>query len=138
MAEKKITKREMFEGIKATLVENFDEADVAEYVEFIDTQIAAIDAKNEKEKAKRAEKKAQGDALGGAVAEAIFNADGAITAEEIASIVEVNSDIEDVTRAKVTYRASQLAKEGRVYKVNVKTEDGRKVVAYTKDAPVEE
>ena len=130
MAEKKITKREMFEGIKATLVENFDADDVAAYVEFIDKQIASIDAKNEKEKEKRAEKKAQGDALSAAVAEAIRNADKPVTADEIVALVEANSD-EEVTRNKVTYRASQLAKNGEVYKTSVKTEDGRKAVAYS-------
>ena len=111
MAEKKITKREMFEGIKATLVENFDADDVAAYVEFINKQIEYIDAKNEKEKEKRAEKKAQGDALSAAVAEAIRNADKPVTADEIVALVEANSD-EEVTRNKVTYRASQLAKNG--------------------------
>ena len=132
--EKKMTKKDIYAGIKATLEKNFDAAEVAEYVEFIDKEIAAIDARAEKEKARRAEKKAEGDDLREAVKEAI----GAepITGEAIAeALIE---EYPDVTKAKVTYRAGQLVKAGEVYKVQIKTEDGRKVVAYTNEAPAEE
>ena len=131
--EKK-TKKDIYAGIKATLEQNFDAGEVAEYVEFIDKEIAAIDARAEKEKARRAEKKAEGDDLRDAVKEAI----GAepITGEAIAeALIE---EYPDVTKAKVTYRAGQLVKAGEVYKVQIKTEDGRKVVAYTNEAPAEE
>lgn len=132
--EKKMTKKDIYAGIKATLEQNFDAGEVAEYVEFIDKEIAAIDARAEKEKARRAEKKAEGDDLRDAVKEAI----GAepITGEAIAeALIE---EYPDVTKAKVTYRAGQLVKAGEVYKVQIKTEDGRKVVAYTNEAPAEE
>lgn len=133
MADKKITKTEMFEGIKATLIENFGD-EVQEYVEFIDKEIAGIKARAEKEKERRAAKKAEGDELGDAVKAAI----GAEpkTAAEIAD--ELAEEYPDVTKAKVTYRASKLVKDGEIYKVQIKTEDGRKVVAYTNEEPADE
>ena len=130
MADVKVTKTEMFEGIKATLIENFGD-EVQEYVEFLDKEIAAIKARAEKEKARRAAKKAEGDELKYAVKEAI-GADP-ITAGEIADALA--EDFPEVTKAKVTYRASALVKDGEVYKVQIKTEDGKKVVAYTTEEP---
>ena len=131
MADVKVTKTEMFEGIKATLTDNFDAEAVQEYVEFLDKEIAAIKARAEKEKARRAAKKAEGDELKDAVAEAI----GAepITAQEIADALA--DEFPEVTKAKVTYRAGQLVKDGAIFKVQVKTEDNRKVVAYTTEEP---
>jgi dihydroneopterin aldolase len=130
MADVKVTKTEMFEGIKATLIENFGD-EVQEYVEFLDKEIAAIKARAEKEKARRAAKKAEGDELKDAVAEAI----GAepVTAQEIADALA--DEFPEVTKAKVTYRAGQLVKDGVIFKVQVKTEDNRKVVAYTTEEP---
>ena len=131
MAEVKVTKTEMFEGIKTTLTDNFDAEEVKEYVEFLDKEIAAIKARAEKEKARRAAKKAEGDELRDAVKGAI-GADP-ITAGEIAEALA--EDFPEVTKAKVTYRASALAKDGEVFKVQIKTEDGKKVVAYTTEEP---
>ena len=130
MADVKATKTEMFEGIKATLIENFGD-EVQEYVEFLDKEIAAIKARAEKEKARRAAKKAEGDELKDAVAEAI----GAepITAQEIADALA--DEFPEVTKAKVTYRAGQLVKDGEIFKIQIKTEDNRKVVAYTTEEP---
>ena len=133
MAEKKITKKDMYNGLIATLTENFGD-EVQEYVEFLQGEINALDNRAAKEKARRAAKKAEGDDLKDAVANAI-GADP-ITAEDIAE--GLADEFPEITKAKVTYRASQLAKEGIIYKVQVKTEDGRKVVAYTTEAPTEE
>ena len=127
MADKK-TRKDYFEEIKVIVAEDQD------LVAFVDGEIAKIDARNEKEKAKRAEKRAQGDELQAAVKAFIQNHEGAVTAQEIADEIEG----EDVTKAKVTYRATQLVKAGEIYKVTVKTEDGRKAVAYTAEAPVED
>lgn len=132
MAEKKITKKEMYNGLIATLTENFGD-EVQEYVEFLQGEIAALDARAEKEKARRAAKKAEGDDLKDAVAEAIEAEPK--TAEAIAE--ELIDAFPELTKAKVTYRASQLVKDGAIFKVQVKTEDGRKVVAYTTEAPAE-
>ena len=128
MAEKKVTKKEMFEGIKAILTENFEAAEVAEYVEFIDKEVGAIDARAEKEKTRRAEKKAEGDALGDAVKAAIEGAEEPITAEGI--VDKVIEEFPEATVAKVRYRASNLVKNEVVTKTELKV-DGRKVVAYT-------
>ena len=128
MAEKKVTKKEMFEGIKAILTENFEAAEVAEYVEFIDKEVGAIDARAEKEKTRRAEKKAEGDALGDAVKAAIEGAEEPITAEGI--VDKVIEEFPEATVAKVRYRASNLVKNEVVTKTELKI-DGRKVVAYT-------
>lgn len=128
MADKKVTKREMFEGIKAILTENFEAAEVAEYVEFIDKEVGAIDTRAEKEKTRRAEKKAEGDALGDAVKAAIEGAEEPITAEGIVDTIIV--DFPEATVAKVRYRASKLVKDEVVTKTELKI-DGRKVVAYT-------
>ena len=126
MADKK-TKREYFEELK-TIVAND-----ADLVAFIDAEIARIDNRNEKAKEKRAEKAAEGDALQAAVEAFIVDNDGPITAQEIADGLEG----EDITKAKVTYRATQLIKAGKIFKVTVKTEDGRKAVAYTAKAPAD-
>lgn len=131
----KMTKRDVWAEIRATLVDNFEEGDVAAYVEFIDKEIAAIDARAEKEKARRAAKKAEGDALKDAVKAAIENAEGPITAAAIAD--ELLEEYPEVTKAKVTYRASALAKDGEVDKTKI-DEDGRKVVAYAPAGTVEE
>ena len=128
----KITKKDMYAGIKEVLEKNFDAADVADYVEFIDKEVAAIDARAEKEKARRAAKKAEGDALGDAVKAAIEGAEEPITAEGI--VEKVIDEFPEATVAKVRYRASKLVKDEVVAKVEVKTEDNRKIVAYTVDA----
>ena len=126
MADKK-NRRDYFEEIKAIVAED------EELVAFVDGEIAKIDNRAAKEKEKRAEKRAQGDELQAAVKAYIQDADGAVTAQEIADEIEG----EDVTKAKVTYRATQLVKAGEIFKVTVKTEDGRKAVAYTAEAPAE-
>ena len=128
MADKKVTKKEMFEGLKAILTENFEAAEVAEYVEFLDKEVGAIDARSEKEKARRAEKKAEGDALGDAVKAVIEGAEEPITAEGI--VDKVIEEFPEATVAKVRYRASKLVKDEVVTKTELKI-DGRKVVAYS-------
>lgn len=127
------TKKEMFNGLIETLTENFgDEAQ--EYIEFLQGEIDLLDNRAAKEKERRAAKKAEGDDL----RDAVKNAIGAdpITAGEIAEALA--EDFPEVTKAKVTYRATQLAKDGIIYKVQLKTEDGKKVVAYTTEEPEDE
>lgn len=132
MAEK-ITKKDMYNGIIATLTENFGD-EVQDYVEFLNGEIEALDKRAAKEKERRAAKKADGDELQAAVKAAI----GAepITAAAIAE--ELTEEYPDVTKAKVTYRATQLVKAGEIYKVQIKNEDGKKIVAYTNEAPAED
>jgi hypothetical protein len=129
MSEKKITKKDMYNGIIATLTENFGD-EVQDYVTFLQGEIDILDNRAAKEKARRAEKKAEADALKDAVKDTVYKADGAITAQAIAD--ELAEEFEDVTKAKVTYRATQLVKEGEIYKTQIKI-DGRKVVAYASE-----
>lgn len=133
MADKKITKKDMYNGLIATLTENFGD-EVQEYVDFLQGEIAALDKRAEKEKERRAAKKAEGDDLKDAIAEAIEAEPK--TAEALAE--ELADEYPEITKAKVTYRASQLVKDGEIYKTQIKTEDGRKVVAYTTEAPAED
>lgn len=134
MADKKMTKKETLEAIKATLTENFEAADVAEYVEFIDAEVAVLDKRAEKERERRAAKKVEGDELKDAIKAIIDGAEEPITAEDIAD--KIAEDFPEVTKAKVTYRASALAKDGEVDKTKV-TVDGRKIVAYAPAGTVE-
>lgn len=127
MAEK-ITRRDNFVALQEYVAGN------EKLAAFVQSEIDKIDARNEKEKVKRAEKRAQGDELQAAVKAFIQDHDGAVTAQVIAD--EIGG--EDVTKAKVTYRATQLVKAGEIFKVTVKTEDGRKAVAYTAEAPAED
>ena len=127
------TKKEMFNGLIEKLTENFGE-DAQEYIEFLQGEIDLLDNRAAKEKERRAAKKAEGDDL----RDAVKNTIGAdpITAGEIAEALA--EDFPEVTKAKVTYRATQLAKDGIIYKVQLKTEDGKKVVAYTTEEPEDE
>lgn len=122
MADKR-SKREYFEELKGLVVDN------EELIVFLDKEIGAIDKRNEKAKEKRAEKAAEGDALQEAVKNFVLEADHYVTAEEVAeALVE---DFPEVTKAKVTYRATQLVKAGEIGKDTIKDAEGRKVVAYT-------
>lgn len=132
MADTKITKKDMYNGIIATLTENFGD-EVAEYVEFLEGEIATLEKRAAKEKERRAAKQAEGDELKDAVKNAI-NAEPK-TAQEIADALA--DEFEDITKAKVTYRATKLVKEGEIFKVQIKTEDGRKVMAYTTEEPAD-
>lgn len=133
MADTRITKKDMYNGIIATLTENFGD-EVQEYVEFLEGEIATLDKRAEKEKARRAAKKAEGDDLRDAI-EGYIGADP-ITAGDIAEALA--DEYPEVTKAKVTYRATQLVKDGKIYKVQIKNEEGKKVVAYTAEAPAED
>lgn len=124
------TKREYFAEIRKYLetVEGNEEL-----VAFIDAEIARIDGRNEKAREKRAAKAAENDTVIDAIYAAIVDAEAPITADAIvAAIVE---DYPEITKAKVTYRATKLVKAEKIYKVTVKLEDGRKAVAYTATAP---
>ena len=133
MAEKKITKKDMYNGIIATLTENFGD-EVQEYVEFLEGEIQALDKRAAKEKERRAAKKADGDELQDAV-KARIGAEP-ITAEAIAE--DLAEEFPEITKAKVTYRATQLVKAGEIFKVDIKKEDGKKAVAYTNEEPAED
>ena len=113
--EKKITKRDRFEEIKALL------ADHADIVEFCDNEIALLDGKAEKAKARNAKKKAEGDALQDAVL--------AVITDELQTIADITAQVEgdDVTKAKVQARLTKLVNAGVIVKEQVSVEvDGKK------------
>ena len=117
--EKKTTKREFYEMIKEIVAE--DETLVA----FCEKEIAAIDAKAEKAKERAAAKRAEGDALREAVQAVLTN--------EFQTIDEITGKVEgeEVTKAKVTARLTQLVKAEIAEKTDVKNEEtGKTVKAY--------
>lgn len=116
MADKKITKRDRFEEIKTLLADN------ADIVEFCDNEIALLDGKADKAKARAAKKKAEGDALQDAVA-------GALTGDfqTIDAIMNAIDDA-DATKAKVQARLTKLVNAGIAIKDQTTVEvDGKKV-----------
>ena len=117
--EKKLTKRDFYEMIKEIVAE--DENLVA----FCDKEIAAIDAKAEKAKERAAAKRAEGDALREAVQNVLTN--------EFQTIDAIYGQVEgeEVTKAKVTARLTQLVKAEIAEKTDVKNEEtGETVKAY--------
>lgn len=118
MEEKKMTKRDYFEAIKEIVAEN------TELVEFCDKQIEQLDKKAEKAKARAAERKVEGDELRDTI-------ENLLTEEyQIIDDVLAQLDNEEITKAKVVARLTQLVKNGLAEKAEVKTEDGKKVMAY--------
>ena len=133
----KITKREMFEAIKglaesgALHMVDFNEAISDESVaEFCANEIALLDKKAVKAKERAAQKRAEGDELTDAVR-------AAMSTEDFEPIAEIAARIEgeDVTVAKVTYRLTQLVKNGEAEKTELTIPGGegtkaRKVQGY--------
>ena len=125
-----MTKKEMFEAVKAIVVGEEVEVSREEIVEFCEKEIAALEARAGKAKERSAVKKAEGDAL----AEAIV----AVLTEEAQTIAEITAAIDDpeVTVHRVTYRLGKLVTEGKVKREEMTipaTEDAkaRKVKAYS-------
>ena len=120
--EKKITKMEMFEAIKETIKEI---EGTEEMVEFITKEQELITKKAEKAKERAENKKVKGDALREAVQAALT--DELVIAEDIVAKVEIEG--EDVTKAKIIARLTQLVKAGIAVKEQIKV-DTRKRMAY--------
>lgn len=123
MADVKVTKKDWYAQIKA-IVEASESDQKDEITAFIDHEVELLDAKAAKAAARAASKKAEGDELRAAVQ--------AVLTDELQSIDTITAQIEgeDITKAKVTARLTQLVKSGAATKDMVKTEDGRKVTAY--------
>lgn len=133
----KITKREMYEAIKglaesgALHMADFNEVISDEAVaEFCENEIALLDKKAAKAKEAAAKKRAEGDELTDAVR-------AALSTEEFESIAEIAARIEgpDVTVSKVTYRLTQLVKNGEAEKQEISVAGGegqkaRKIQGY--------
>lgn len=133
----KITKREMFEAIKglaesgalhmADFNENISDEAVAAFAQ---NEIDLLDKKAAKAKERAASKRAEGDELTAVVRQVM-------STEEFEPIAEIAARIEgeDVTVAKVTYRLTQLVKNGEAEKTELTIPGGegqkaRKVQGY--------
>ena len=115
--EKKITKREMFEAIKAGCTTgNWTVSDI-EVAEFCENEIALLDKKAAKAKERQAEKKAAGDELTDAVKAALTD-EFTVIADIAAKVAETYG--EDATVARITYRLTQLVKNGEAENGDVK------------------
>lgn len=121
--EKKITKKDYYELLKG-IVENSESEIKEDLTNFIDKEISLIEAKAEKAKIRNAEKKANGDELRDAV-EAVLTED-----LQTADAILVQIEGEDLSKAKIVARLTQLVKAGIATKEDVKTEDNRTVKAY--------
>lgn len=123
MAEVKVTKKDWYAQIRA-VVEASNNEQKEGILGFIDHEVELLEAKAAKAAERAASKKADGDELRNAVQ--------AVLTDELQTIDAITAQIdgEDVTKAKVTARLTQLVKAGVAAKDMVKTEDGRKVTAY--------
>ena len=128
----KITKREMFEAIKAAFTTGECELTAETVTAFCDKEIAALDAKAAKAKERAAAKKAEADVLMGQVADALDADEFKTIADIAAAVAEVNAD---ATVSKVTYRLTKLVEAGAAEKTQVTipatdNAKARKVQAY--------
>lgn len=126
MADVKITKKDFFAAIRGMVegVDTVGDISADKVLEFIDTQVAQIDAKAAKAKERASEKKAEGDKTSKRILEVLtddFQSGDCIT--------KLVSDIPEITKAKVIARLSNLVKAGTVVKEQVKV-DNHKVMAY--------
>lgn len=114
----KITEVEIYGMIKDGYADN------EVIVDFCDKKIAALGAKAEKAKVRAAAKRAAGDELRAVVASVLTKEP--MIAEDILARIEGD---EDLTKAKVIARLTQLCKAGKAVKSEV-TVDGKKRMAY--------
>ena len=116
------TKAMQFEEIREVIAATECEGK-EDMLTFIDEQVAQLAAKAEKAKERAAARKAEGDELR-AVVKSVLT-DEAQTIDQIVAQIEG----EDVTKAKVTARLSQLVKTGEAVKDMAKVGD-RKLTVY--------
>ncbi len=121
--EKKLTKKDYYEILK-TIVEGIEVENKEDLLTFIDNELKLIENKSIKAKERAAEKKAEGDELRAAVK--------AILTTENQTIDEIFGQIEgeDLTKAKIVARLTQLVKSGEAKKEEVKSEDGKRIMVY--------
>lgn len=120
MEETKMTKKDYFNEIRKVLVENGD-SDLAAVIQH---EIDLLENKAVKNKERAAARKVAGDELRDVISNILI--DDLQTVDEIVEQIEG----EDVTKAKVVARLTQLVNLNEAMKEQVKTEDGKKVMAY--------
>ena len=131
----KMTKRNVYEALinyATTGVMSYDGSEITAeaLAAFAENEIALLDKKAVKAKERAAQKRAEGDEL----TDAVRSAMSADTFEPIADIA-ARIEGEDVTVAKVTYRLTQLVKNGEAEKSELTIPGGegqksRKVQGY--------
>lgn len=115
-----MTKVERFEAIKELVKDN------AEYVAFLDGEIARLEKRAAKVNEKRAEKNAEKDVTyREGIVKALEDADRPITLAELVA----GLGVEDATPGRVAHYAGKLVKEGKIARDKAKVE-GRKVTVY--------
>ena len=128
----KMTKRDYFNAISNAIssMESVDGVAIADVQAFIDARVAELDKKAESAKKSAAKKRAAGDELRAQVE--------AVLTDELQTIDAIPSQIEgeEITRAKVQARLSQLVKAGIAVKDDV--EDGKRKVKGYRLATVDE
>jgi hypothetical protein len=121
MEDKKLTKKDYYNEILSILTEK-DESQ--ELIDFVQNQIDALDKRAEKAKERAAEKRAEGDELRETVKSVLTN-----DFQTVENIVSAIND-EEVSKAKVIARLTQLVTLGEVEKTDVKSDDGKTRKAY--------
>lgn len=129
MEKKKLTKREVLNGI-IDLIKNGDTDVTSEdIIAYAENEISLIDRKNEKAAIRNAEKKVKADEL----QDAIY---GVLTNEyQPISEIAMNFEDEDVTVSKIVARLTKLYNSGKVEKTQIKVTAGdknRNVMGYKK------
>lgn len=128
-------KTEYFEAIREYLEREAAAKDLVELTEgltieetlaFLTKQIDLLKGQAEKAARRRESKAAESEELTEIIYEAIMVAGELITAEEIVQ----NVSIENLTTRGVAARVGKLVQNGRVVKEYIKTEDGKKRIAY--------
>lgn len=120
---KKLTKKDYF-GMIREMVEGATVENKEDLLAFVDKQVEMLDAKADKAKARAAEKRAEGDELRATVKAVLTNEFQGI--EDILPQVEG----EEITKAKIIARLTQLVKAGEVEKAKAKTEDKKEITVY--------
>ena len=121
--EKKMTKKEYFNEIK-NMVETSNAENKNELIYFLESQIELLENRAEKAKERAAAKKAEGDELRETVKSVLTNEFQ--TAEAITETI----GNEEVSKAKVIARLTQLVSLGEAVKEAAKTEDGKSKMTY--------
>lgn len=123
MENKKLTKKDYY-GMLKDIVLTSDVDNKEELEAFIDRQIEIIDNKAEKAKERAAEKKAEGDELRAAI-KSVLTED-----YQSADDILVQLEGEDLSKAKIIARLTQLVNNGDAEKAQAKAEDGKKFMTY--------
>lgn len=123
MENKKLTKKDYY-GMLKEIVLTSDVDNKEELEAFIDKQIEIIDNKAEKAKERAAEKKAEGDELRAAIK--------SVLTEDYQSADDILAQLEgeDLSKAKIIARLTQLVNNGDAEKAQAKAEDGKKFMTY--------